>query len=51
MPEHKAKNNRTLILEESEIPSLRERLLTKNNITPETSVLNRTLNGDMIQML
>lgn len=51
MPEHKAKNNRTLILEESEIPALRERLLSMNNISHDTSVLNRTLNGDMLQML
>ncbi len=51
MPEHKAKNNRTLMLEESEIPSLRERLLTINSISHDTSVLNKTLNGDMLQMI
>ncbi|MBO4319511.1 MAG: site-specific DNA-methyltransferase [Treponema sp.] len=51
MSEQKAKNNRTLTLDENEIPALRERLLTKENITHKSSVLNRTLNGDMLDML
>ena len=60
MPEHKAKNNRTLELVEEEIPSLRERLLTEEKIKSlagEASVLkneqfiNKTLNGDLLKVL
>ena len=47
----RAKNNRTLTLGENEIPALKGRLLTKENITEETSFLNKTLNGDVLEML
>lgn len=47
----RAKNNRTLTLKENEIPGLKGRLLTKENITEETSLLNKTLNGDVLEML
>lgn len=47
----RAKNNRTLTLDENEIPALKGRLLTKENITEETSLLNKTLNGDVLEML
>ncbi|MEE0998239.1 MAG: DNA methyltransferase [Treponemataceae bacterium] len=47
----RAKNNRTLTLKENEIPALKGRLLTKENITEETSLLNKTLNGDILEML
>ena len=47
----RAKNNRTLTLKENEIPALKGRLLTKENITEETSLLNKTLNGDVLEML
>ena len=47
----RAKNNRTLTLNENEIPALKGRLLTKENITEETSLLNKTLNGDVLEML
>jgi len=47
----RAKNNRTLTLDENEIPALKGRLLTKENITEETSLLNKTLNGDILEML
>ncbi len=47
----RAKNNRTLTVDENEIPALKGRLLTKENITEETSFLNKTLNGDILEML
>ena len=47
----RAKNNRTLTLKENEIPALKGRLPTKENITEETSLLNKTLNGDVLEML
>lgn len=47
----RAKNNRTLTVDENEIPALKGRLLTKENITEETSLLNKTLNGDVLEML
>lgn len=47
----RAKNNRTLTVDENEIPALKGRLLTKENITEETSFLNKTLNGDVLEML
>ena len=47
----RAKNNRTLTLDENEIPALKGRLLTKENITEKTSFLNKTLNGDVLEML
>lgn len=47
----RAKNNRTLTLKENEIPALKGRLLTKENITEKTSFLNKTLNGDVLEML
>ena len=47
----RAKNNRTLTVDENEIPALKGRLLTKENITEETSLLNKTLTGDVLEML
>lgn len=46
-----AKNNRTLVLQESERVLLREKLLTKKNITAKTKIINKTLNGDIFEML
>lgn len=47
----KAGNNRTLTVPPEEIESLKARLLRKENITKNTDVLNRTLNGDILFML
>lgn len=47
----RAENNRTLTLTDEEIEPLRQRLLTENNITAKTDVINRTLNGDILSML
>lgn len=47
----RAANNRTLTLEPDEIESLKNRLLTESNISAETDIVNRTLNGDILKML
>ena len=47
----RAANNRTLTLEPHEIEGLRNRLLTESNISLETDIVNRTLNGDILKML
>lgn len=47
----RAANNRTLTLEPEEIEVLRNRLLTEENISAETDIVNRTLNGDILKML
>ncbi len=47
----RAANNRTLTLEPQEIEGLKSRLLTESNISAETDIVNRTLNGDIQQML
>ncbi len=47
----RAKNNRTLTLQEDEIQLLKERLITKENISAQTDILNKTLNGDVLEML
>lgn len=51
MEKVRAKNNRTLVLQESERVLLREKLLTKKNITAKTKIINKTLNGDIFEML
>lgn len=47
----RAANNRTLTLEPQEIAELKKRLLTESNISAETDIVNRTLNGDILKML
>lgn len=47
----RAANNRTLTLESEEIEGLKNRLLTESNISAETDIVNRTLNGDILKML
>ena len=47
----RAANNRTLTLEPQEVESLKSRLLTESNISAETDIVNRTLNGDILKML
>lgn len=39
------------MLEPQEIEGLRNRLLTEKNISAETDIVNRTLNGDILKML
>ena len=47
----RAKNNRTLTLNNEEIDGLRSRLLTKENIPSASEITNRTINGDLLEML
>jgi len=47
----RAANNRTLTLEPEEVEVLKKRLLTESNISLETDIVNRTLNGDILKML
>ena len=47
----RAKNNRTLTLNNEEIDGLRSRLLTKENISSASEITNRTINGDLLEML
>ena len=47
----RAKNNRTLTLNSEEIDGLRSRLLTKENIHSASEITNRTINGDLLEML
>lgn len=47
----RAANNRTLTLEPEEVECLKSRLLTESNISAETDIVNRTLNGDILKML
>lgn len=47
----RAANNRTLTLEPQEVVGLKSRLLTESNISAETDIVNRTLNGDILKML
>ena len=47
----RAPNNRTITLNEEEIKIFRERLLTEENIKSNTDIVNKTLNGDIIEML
>lgn len=51
MEEQKAENNRTLTLLPQEISEFKSRLLTEKNITKDTSIINRTLNGDILTMI
>lgn len=47
----RAANNRTLTLEPQEVEGFKSRLLTESNISAETDIVNRTLNGDILKML
>lgn len=47
----RAANNRTLTLKPEEIEPLRACLLSEKNIMSTTDILNKTINGDVLQML
>ena len=47
----RAQNNRTLTLSKDEIEPLRNRLITEKNISQNTDIINKTLNGDILKML
>ena len=47
----RASNNRTLTLKPDEIDFLKAKLVTAENITEATDLLNKTINGDVLEML
>lgn len=47
----RAKNNRTVTLTNKEIEPLRQKLLTENNITANTDVINKTIHGDFLSTI
>lgn len=47
----KAGRNRTLTLAPDEAGKFKKHLLTEKNISPETDIVNKTLNGDTLVML
>ena len=47
----RAANNRTLTLSEEEKELYRKRLVTENNISQNSDIINKTLNGDVLAML
>ena len=47
----RAENNRTITLSDDEIELFRKKILTENNITPLTDIIDKTLNGDVLKML
>lgn len=51
MKKQRAKNNRTLTLSPEEIEPLKEKLITSKNISLTTNIINKTINGDVIEML
>ncbi len=51
MKKERAENNRTLTLLNEEIEPLRTRLITEQNITKASDIVNKTLNGDILTML
>ena len=51
MEKVKAKNNRTITLNDDEIQTLKKGLITEKNITPTSELINKTLNGDIFTML
>lgn len=51
MEKERAKNNRTLTLQENEITVLQKKIISEKNINSNTDVTNKTLNGDVLKML
>ena len=47
----RAGNNRTLTLEPEEIKSLKAKLITASNIENTKDLINKTINGDMFEMI
>ena len=47
----RAGRNRTLTLNQDEIPLLRQRILYTETLKPAADVLNKTINGDIIKTL
>lgn len=47
----RAENNRTMTLSEEEKDFYRKRLLTEKDITESTDITNKTLNGDLFNLI
>lgn len=47
----KAENNRTITLSEEEKDFYRKRLLTEEDITEFTDIINKTLDGDLFNLI
>lgn len=47
----KASNNRTLTLKQDEMDALKSKLVTIENVATLNDVINKTLNGDVLEML
>lgn len=47
----RAERNRTITLTQEEIPNLKQNLVTASTITTEKSLLNKTINGDILETL
>lgn len=51
MKKERAANNRTLTLKPEEIEPLKDKLVTKANIANQKDLINKTLNGDILEMI
>jgi len=51
MKKERAKNNRTLTLSDEERKIFKERLLKVNDVNKNTDFLNKTINGDVLEVL
>ena len=47
----RAENNRTLTLKPEEIEQLKAKLITRQNIKDTKDLINKTINGDMLEMI
>ena len=47
----RAENNRTLTLKPEEIEQLKAKLITRQNIKDTKDLINKTMNGDMLEMI
>lgn len=51
MKKERAANNRTLTLKPEEIEPLKAKLVTKANIANQKGLINKTINGDILEMI
>ena len=51
MQKERAENNRTLTLKPEEIEPLKAKLVTKANIANQKGLINKTINGDILEMI
>ena len=51
MEKVRASNNRTLTISSNEVPNLKSKILTASNMAETTDITNKTINGDIVEML